>query len=42
MATDRARADLGWRPAHSAEDAVGAFLSRAEQRAVSDMPPLHR
>jgi nucleoside-diphosphate-sugar epimerase len=42
LATDRAHADLGWRPRHTAEDAVGAFLSGAEQRAGSDMPPLHR
>ena len=42
MATDQARADLGWRPQHSAEDAVGAFLSGAEQRAGNAMPPLHR
>jgi nucleoside-diphosphate-sugar epimerase len=41
MATDRARAELGWRPEHAAADAIGAFLSGAHMRAGSTMPPLH-
>jgi UDP-glucose 4-epimerase len=41
MATDRAREVLGWKPEHSAEDAVGAFFSGAELRAGNAMPPLH-
>ena len=42
LSTDRARNELGWRPEHSAEDAVAAFLSGARLRAGSTMPPLHR
>jgi nucleoside-diphosphate-sugar epimerase len=41
LATDRARSVLDWRPAHSAAEAVEAFLSGARMRAGSDMPPLH-
>jgi UDP-glucose 4-epimerase len=42
MATAKAREELGWEPAHTAEDAVEAMLSGAEMRAGSTMPPLHR
>ena len=41
LATDRARTELGWRPRHSAADAVAAFLSGAARSAGSGMPPLH-
>jgi hypothetical protein len=42
MSTDRAETDLAWRPQHTAEDAVAAFVSGAHLRAGSTMPPLHR
>ena len=42
MATAKAREELGWEPAHTAEDAVAAMLSGAAMRAGSTMPPLHR
>jgi UDP-glucose 4-epimerase len=41
LSTDRARSVLGWRPQHTAGEAVEAFLSGARMRAGSDMPPLH-
>jgi UDP-glucose 4-epimerase len=41
MSSERARLELGWEPAHSAEDAVAAFLSGAVQKAGSTLPPLH-
>jgi len=41
LSTDRARSELGWRPEHTAEEAVAAFLSGARLRAGSGMPPLH-
>lgn len=41
LATDRARAELDWRPRHTAEEAVEAFLSGAARSAGSGMPPLH-
>jgi nucleoside-diphosphate-sugar epimerase len=41
LATERARSVLGWRPEHTAAQAVEAFLSGARMRAGSDMPPLH-
>ena len=39
--TGRARAALDWKPEHSAEEAVAAFLDGAHHRAGSDLPPLH-
>ena len=39
--TGRARDGLDWKPEHSAEDAVAAFLDGAHARAGSDLPPLH-
>jgi UDP-glucose 4-epimerase len=41
MDTGRARAALDWKPEHSAQDAVAAFLDGARDRAGSDLPPLH-
>jgi UDP-glucose 4-epimerase len=41
MATAKAREELDWEPAHTAEDAVTAMLSGAAMRAGSTMPPLH-
>jgi UDP-glucose 4-epimerase len=42
MSTDRAVTELGWKPEHTAEEAVEAFLSGARMRGGSSMPPLHR
>ena len=39
--TTRARELLDWRPRHTAEEAVAAFLDGARMRAGSDLPPLH-
>ena len=41
MDTHRARTELGWTPEHTAEDALGAFLDGAAQRAGTGLPPLH-
>ena len=42
MSTDKATTELGWKPEHTAEEAVEAFLSGARMRAGNAMPPLHR
>lgn len=39
--TGRARAALDWKPEHSAQAAVAAFLEGAHDRAGSGLPPLH-
>ncbi|MGH3507763.1 MAG: hypothetical protein ACRDO2_11220, partial [Nocardioidaceae bacterium] len=41
MDTSRARAELRWRPDHTASDAVESLRDGAAQRAGSTLPPLH-
>ena len=40
MSSDRARAELGWHPRHSAVDALDEFLSGLRDGAGMDTPPL--
>ena len=42
MSTERASRELGWKPEHSAADAVWQLLDGARLRGGSGMPPLHR
>lgn len=42
MSTERASRELGWKPEHTAADAVWQLLDGARLRGGSGMPPLHR